>query len=132
MHTNILNKIFFLSLLVFWLSACTDSVPYIFIADEFNRESPVFGMELKDRSKVEICYNKRSTTPNIVTQMAKDECGRFGKAAHFVSHGDLTCSISSPAKAVYICLCPGESLQDQLRYNMKLDGRERKYKCSKP
>jgi hypothetical protein len=132
MHTNILNKIFFLSLLLSWLSACTDAGPYIFNANEFNRDAPGFGKLLKDRSKVEICYNKKSTTPEIVTQIAKDECGRFGKAAHFFSNGDLTCSIGSPAKAIYWCLCPGEPLQDRLRNHMGSVKGEQEYKCSKP
>ena len=132
MHTHILTKIFFLSLLMPWLSACTDAGPYIFNADEFNRASAGFGMELKDRSKVEICYNKKSTTPKIVTQMAKDECGRFGKVAYFVSNGDLTCSIGSPAKAIYRCLCPGEPLRNRLRNNTELVEGEKKYECSKP
>ena len=132
MYAHIATKIFFLSLLMPWLSACTDAGPYIFNADEFNRASTGFGLELKDRSKVEICYNKKSTTPKIVTQMAKDECGRFGKVAHFVSNGDLTCSIGSPAKAIYWCLCPGELLRDRSRNHMGSFKGEQKYKCSKP
>ena len=132
MRTNILNKIFFMPLLVVWLSACTDAEPYIFNADEFNRESPNFGIEIKDRLKVEICYNKRSTTPEILTQMAKDECGHFGKVAYFVSSRDLTCSIGSPAKAVYWCLCPGDSIRDHLKNKMESVKWGGKYNCSKP
>ena len=131
MCTNISNKVF-LSLLVFSLSACIDAGPYIYKADEFNRRSADFGVELKDRSKVEICYNKWSTTPEILTQMAKDECGHFGKLARFVSNQDLACSISLPAKAVYWCLCPGESIRDRLEDNMEPVKGERKYECSKP
>ena len=132
MYSSKLNKIIFLPLLVLWLSACTDSGPYIFKADEFDRTSPNFAKELKDRSGVEICYNKWSTTPKIVTQMAQDECSRFGKEAHFVLNRKLVCSIGTPAQAVYWCLCPGETSRDRSKNNMQLVTGEKKYTCSKP
>jgi hypothetical protein len=115
-----------------WLSACTDVGPYIFNADEFNRESPGFGVELKDRSEVGICYNKWSTTPEILTQIAEDECRNFGKVAQLVSSRNFSCSIGSPAKAIYWCLCPGESIKDRLKYNMEPVKGEKKYKCITP
>ena len=111
MCTIMSNKIIFVSALVFWLSACTNVEPYIFKPDEFNRGATNFATKLKDRSKLEICYNKWATTPEILTQMATDECGRFGKVAHFIVSRDLVCSFSAPAQAVYWCLCPGETSQ---------------------
>jgi len=132
MRTKILNKFFPLLLLLFWLPSCTDTGPYIFNVGEFNRRSPDFGVELKDRSTVEICYNKRSATPEILTQMAKDECGRFGKVAHFVSNRNLSCSIGSPAKAVYWCMCPGETIRDRVENNLNPVKGRKKYDCSNP
>ena len=132
MYSNILNKIVFFPLLVLWLSACTDSGPYIFKADEFDRKSQGFAKELKNRSVVEICYSKWSTTPEIVTQMAKDECRRFGKEAHFVSNRNLVCSIGTPAQAVYRCRCPADKRRDRLRRNMESVVEEEEYTCPKP
>ena len=131
MSSNTLNKIIFLPIVTMWLSACIDAGPYIFKADEFNRESPEFANELKDRSAVEICYNKLSTTPKIITQIAQDECGRFGKVAYFVLNQNLACSLGSPAKAVYWCLCPDESYRDRLKKNKESLKRNKKYECSK-
>ena len=131
MYSNILNKIIFLSLLVLWLSACTGSGPYIFKADEFDRNSRYFSKEPEDRSGVKICYNKWSTTPEIVTQMARDECSRFGKEAHFVANRNLECSIGAPAQAVYRCLCPADTRRDHSTNNIELVTGEGKYTCPK-
>ena len=132
MYNNLLNKLVLISSLVLWLSACTDSGPYIFKTDEFDRDALGFGTELTSRSKVEICYNKWSTTPKILTQMAKDECGRFGKVARFISSRDLACSIGSPAQAIFWCLCPRETLEGRLKQNMKPPQKDKNYTCSKP
>jgi hypothetical protein len=94
----------FVSLLLF--SACANVEPYIYNPDEYNRESPNFSKEIIDRSEVIICYNKSSTTPEILIQMATDECGRFGKVANFIKHDHFICSISSPAQAIFQCSCP--------------------------
>jgi hypothetical protein len=131
MSSNSLNKFIFLPMLMLWLTACVDAGPYIFKDDEFNRASPEFAMELKDRSVVEICYNKWSTTPKIVTQIAKDECRRFGKVAYFVLNQNLTCSVGSPAKAVYWCLCPNESYRDRFKKNKGLFKGSKNHECPK-
>ena len=129
MYIIVLVKNSWALLLVFWLCACSNQEPYIFNADEFNRNSPNFAKELKNRSKLEICYDKWSTTPAILAQMAKDECGRFGKVAHFIKSEYLGCSISSPAQAVYWCLCPGETVQSRSKKN--LNQSKEKQDCSK-
>tara|TARA_B100000315_G_scaffold92339_1_gene85064 strand:- start:127 stop:618 length:492 start_codon:yes stop_codon:yes gene_type:complete len=100
---------------VLWLAACSNFEPYIYNANEFNREHHSFGKEPKDRSTVEICYNKRSTTPQILKQMAADECRRFGRRAHFYENINLICSVSAPAQAVFWCLCPDETAQDRMK-----------------
>ena len=129
MYSKILNKIILLPLLLLWLSACSDSELYIFKDNEFDRMSPDFAKEPKDRSQVEICYNKWSTTPKIITQMAQDECGRFGKEAHFALNRSLVCSIRTPAQAVYWCLCPGDKRLDPVKNRVR---GEKRYTCPKP
>ena len=130
MFNNFSKKIIFASAFIFLLSACTNVAPYIFVGGEFNRESSDFAKELKDRSSVEICYNKRSTTPKILTQMATDECRRFGKVAHFMKNKNLACTISAPAKAVYWCLCPGETAQSRQEQEKNPFAKKEEQGCS--
>mgnify|MGYP004238706311 CR=1 FL=1 len=91
------------------LAACAEKKPYIYNADEFNRESPNFAKEVKNRSFVEICYNRKTTTPAKVKEMAEIECAKFGKRAHFNKHNTLLCSVTAPAQAEFYCLAPGET-----------------------
>ena len=87
----------------FMLVSCVGEAPYIYKDDEFDRNDPYFAKELKDRSMVEICYNKQTTTPQVLIQMATDECRRFGKKALFLRHRILKCSVASPAMAEFSC-----------------------------
>jgi len=103
----------FVSLLLF--SACANVEPYIYNANEYNRESPNFSKEIIDRSEVIICYNKNSTTPEILIKIATDECGRFGKVADFIKHKHFVCSISSPAQAIFKCSCPDFTGKNRLK-----------------
>jgi len=113
MYTFSLNKLVILfGIMVVALTACSRQEPYIFKADEFNRDNKNFAKELKDRSTVEICYNKRYTSPKILLQIATDECRRFGKQAHFSKSKTLECSISAPAMSQFWCLAPGETIED--------------------
>ncbi len=86
------------------LTACAIEPPYIYNAEEFNRDNPNFAKEITDRASVEICYNKRSATPKLLLQMATDECRRFGKKAVFEQQKMLECSVSAPAQAVFSCV----------------------------
>jgi len=115
---------------VLWLAACTNIEPYIYKANEFNRESPSFAKEPEDRSTVEICYNKRSTTPQILKLMAADECRRYGKRSHFYENKNLVCTVSAPAQAVFWCLCPNETIQDRKENINKTSKIEKESGCS--
>ena len=92
-----------LTVLGLMLVSCVGEAPYIYKAQEFNRNNPYFAKDIKDRSTVEICYNKQTTTPKVLNQMATDECRRFGKKALFVRHRTLECSVAAPAMAEYSC-----------------------------
>ena len=119
MYILSLNKLAIsLGLVIVLLTACSRQEPYIYKADEFNRNNVNFAKELKDRTTVEICYNKRHTSPKILLQMATDECRRFGKRAHFNISKTLECSISAPAMAQFWCLAPDETIND-VKYRKK-------------
>ncbi len=89
-------------LLVFLVAACAQE-PFIYDANEFNRDHVDFAKEPTDRTSVEICYNRRSTTPQALLKMAADECGRFGKRAVFERHDYLECPLMAPARAHFRC-----------------------------
>jgi hypothetical protein len=107
------KKLSFLLFVGSILAACTSEAPYIFETDEFNREKKGFAQELKDRNQVSICYNKRSTSPRVLQQMAVDECRRFGKQAIFLRQETLACSISAPAQIVYKCFDPNALKEEE-------------------
>ena len=93
-------------LLVILLAACGGPRPYVQHVGEFNRNDPNFGKEIRDRNSVEICYNKLSTTPEIVRQMASVECAKFGKRAQFKTQDHLECPLFTPARALFLCHKP--------------------------
>ena len=89
---------------IFLLSACSRATPYVFKEGEFNRNSPTFNKTPDDISKVQICYNKGSTTPAVVLEMARNECGLYGKRANFQKQDVLHCPIVTPVMATFLCL----------------------------
>ncbi len=88
---------------------CQWTTPYIYKESEFNRTSASFNRELEDRDEVQICYNKRGTTPEALAKMAKDECAKFDKTARFVSNDYLTCPMTTPVRATFSCVTPSRS-----------------------
>ena len=91
-----------LMLSVFLVTAC-ESPAYIHSKSEFNRNSPDFNRDIKDRDELTICYNKSDNTPQDVLEMAKDECGKFGKSARFIDQDRITCPLSNPIAANFTC-----------------------------
>jgi len=129
MKISNVNKVIINLVCLCLLMACSNTEPYIYNADEFDRDSPNFGKDITDRAEVVLCYNKSSTTPLILTQMAIDECGRFGKIAKFIENHHLVCSISSPAQAVFKCLCPDEILEKQFKTDRELSKKNKVRGC---
>jgi hypothetical protein len=86
-----------------WLAACEYATPYVYIADEFNRKKRDYGKDPVDITEVTICYHKRATTPETITQMAQAECGKFNKRARFVEHDYYVCPLVTPVAAKYVC-----------------------------
>ena len=129
MNIRNVNKIIINLVCLCLLMACSSTDPYIYNADEFDRDSPNFGKDVTDRAEVVLCYNKSSTTPLILTQMAIDECGRFGRIAKFIENRHLVCSISSPAQAVFKCLCPDEISKKQFKTDRELSKKNKIRGC---
>lgn len=83
---------------------CAWTDPYVYDTQEFNRDAAEFGKELEDRTTVSICYNKRTTTPQQVLELAQNECGRFQKVAFFNGQDRLECPLFTPALAKFFCV----------------------------
>ena len=98
------NSRFLFFLICFILSGCTGGGAYLYKDNEFDRDNPDFAKKIKNRSHVEICYNKQTATPQILMKIAQEECKRFGKQAFFEKHQLLRCSIASPAMASFKCV----------------------------
>lgn len=88
-----------------FLAACARE-PYIYNAQEFNRDDPNFAKKLTDRQSVEICYTKQTTTPEALLNLAGLACGEFGKKAVIRSQDMLTCPILTPSRATFSCVAP--------------------------
>lgn len=83
------------------LGACQ---PYVYEADEFNRERSDFGREKTDRTEVNICYFTRVTTPQDVLAMAESECAKFGKTARYQYSQTGECPLSTPTLGHFSCV----------------------------
>ena len=86
------------------LSACSRSAPFVFKEGEFNRNSPSFNKTPEDIDKVQICYNKASTKPEVLLDMAEKQCGRYGKRPHFQKQEFLYCPLVTPVMATFSCV----------------------------
>ena len=53
-----------------------------------------------------VCYNASSTTPAEVTALAREECGRTGRVAEFVTQTYYQCRLLVPTRAEFRCVVP--------------------------
>jgi len=83
------------------LNACA---PYVYEADEFNRERKDYGKELTDRSIVDICYFTRNTAPQDILAMAEAECAKFGKTARYTYSEIGICPLATPTLGHFNCV----------------------------
>ena len=84
-------------------AACAAPEAYVFKSGEFNRDSKTFGKEPDNLSSVTICYNKMGTRSEIISKMAVEECGKYGKKAIFFEQTLNLCPLFTPIAAVYDC-----------------------------
>lgn len=57
-------------------------------------------------SVVAICYNSRSTTPEIVWQMAESECAKTDRLPRYDREDVMSCSVSNPTRIYFRCVRP--------------------------
>jgi hypothetical protein len=85
-------------------TGCGLTDPYIFKADEFNRDSPTFNKPRQDGEPVRICYNGIGTTDFKLQQLADAECARFGKRAQQIDDTVYRCPLLVPREAIFACV----------------------------
>jgi hypothetical protein len=87
-------------------AGCEATDPYVYKADEFDRDSPKFNEKPVDRTAVVICYSNLISSAEKVSAVAAEECGRVGKQARrsYTSAGD--CPMSVPLEAHFDCVAP--------------------------
>ena len=82
------------------LNGCASPLlPFVLEAGEYQPD-------LRSATKiatVEVCYNRWTTTPEAVKQLAKDVCVRKGKYAEFAKHRILQCTALLPMNAIFEC-----------------------------
>ena len=89
------------------LVLCTSSCggkPYVFIENEFKRETKTFLHGITEREEVIVCYNLTKTTPKIVNRLANTECNKFGKPPDFHYNTFNKCPLFMPIAAFFDCL----------------------------
>lgn len=86
------------------LAACGATEPYVYKAEEFNRNRASFNRPPVDLAEVGVCYNSMTTTPESVRALAEEQCQAYGKAARFTGEALATCPLLTPAGAVFRCV----------------------------
>ncbi len=85
------------------LGACSAPAPYVYMANEFNRDLPTFRKEPTEISQVTVCYGSAGTTSADVVALAVQECARYGKQARFLRQDRFVCPILTPVSAHFAC-----------------------------
>ena len=88
------------------LSGCADPEPYIFRSGEFDRGAESFGRVPTDVDTVDICYNRRATSPAELQEIARAECAKFDKVPRYTQGSFLSCPILLPLGAHFDCVRP--------------------------
>lgn len=101
-----------IALIAVTVVGCSAPDPYVWRPYTIDRDHEFFpnGPVLDNESVVEVCYSNRSATPALLTQIAKDECGRFGLSARFVGQDYGLCPLVTPIAAQFECQGPFTSV----------------------
>jgi len=100
---NFLPRIAFLSCLCM-MAACSGGPPNIHYPQKYDRESREYLDGIQDRSEVTVCYSKSGGTPAQVTELARQECARYGKRAVFREQSYQVCPMITPIAAIFDCI----------------------------
>jgi len=91
---------------ILMVTACSGGPPSIYYPQKYNRESREYLQGIEDRSEVTVCYSKSGGTPLQVTELARQECARYGKRAVFREQSYQYCPMLTPIAAIFDCNSP--------------------------
>lgn len=57
-------------------------------------------------SVVAICYNSRSTTPQVVWELAESECAKTDRVPRYDREDVMACSVANPTRIYFRCVRP--------------------------
>lgn len=60
-------------------------------------------------TRIGVCYNRQTTTPDRVVQVARDNCPPDTAPRLVEQDIELTCPLLTPVRATFACLAPGVS-----------------------
>lgn len=106
MWTRLSRAVLIVGTSLFVGTGCGSTEPYLYVADEFDRESPTFRVQPIDREALVVCYNGVVTSDEAVTAVAAQECARYGKQARRVSTSAGDCPIAVLLEAHFTCVAP--------------------------
>jgi hypothetical protein len=86
------------------LAGCGATDAYVYKKDEFDRDAKTFNKEPKDRNEVTICYNSVGTSDKRVSDIAEQECVKFGKTARRENEVFGDCPLLTPIEARFACV----------------------------
>jgi hypothetical protein len=86
------------------LAGCGATEPYVYKADEFDRDAPTFNQEPSDLTDVTVCYNAMASRPEEVATLADAACGKFAKRAERRSDTFGDCPVLTPHEARFECV----------------------------
>ena len=78
--------------------------PYVYTAEEFNRNAPTFRKEPADRDQVTVCFSGLAASKATVDSMAAAACEKYGKVARNRRHSIGLCPLLTPWEAQFDCV----------------------------
>lgn len=88
------------------LGGCGMVEPYVFRADEFNRDSPTFNKPAVAGQPVSICYAGWVSEPEDIQKIADTQCAQFDQRASLLSTDVARCPLLTPTEAIFVCVAP--------------------------
>lgn len=78
--------------------------PYVYKADEFNRNAPTFRKVPADLNQVTVCFSGLAASKAQVEAVAAAACEKYGKAARNRRDSIGACPLLTPREAHFDCV----------------------------
>lgn len=82
--------------------------PYVYKAEEFNRNAPTFRKEPADLDQVTVCFSGLAASKAKVDSMAEAACEKHGKVARNRRDSIGVCPLMTPWEAQFDCVTSAE------------------------